>query len=423
MSTPIGPDTPAPERPRGWLTRGIAGVALSSLFSDTGHELTTSILPSLVTVTLHSTASALGLIEGISDGLMGLATLIAGPRADEPESRLRLASGGYLATAVATGAIGLAATVWQAGAFRAAAWLGRGVRSPARDATLASLASQDAHGRAFGLERAGDNLGAVAGPLLAAGLVAWLGVRPALYLAAIPGVFAVFAITIAAREARARAGTAASPHRRRLRSQLHSVRAAGVAPLLLPIAAFELGNMATTLLILRATGLLRADGYSVAAATTLAVVVYAAHNLLATIAAAAGGHWLDRRGSRAPFALGASLYVLSYLLFAVGGHGWLTLVPAFLLAGSGIGLAETTESAVVAGALPDALRGSAFGLLGGIRSLGALTSSAIVGLLWTTVSPTAGFLYATGWMTVAALGSGALHMRLTSDADSGGGVA
>ncbi len=421
MSTPIGPDTPAPERPRRWLTRGIAGVALSSLFSDTGHELTTSILPSFITVTLHSTASALGLIEGLSNGLMGLATLIAGPRADEPESRLRLASGGYLATAVATGAIGLAATVWQAGAFRAAAWLGRGVRSPARDATLASLASQDAHGRAFGLERAGDNLGAVAGPLLAAGLVAWLGVRPALYLAAIPGVFAVFAITIAAREARAR--PTATPQRRRMRSQLHSIRAAGVAPLLLPISAFELGNMATTLLILRATGLLRADGYSVAAATTLAVLVYAAHNLLATIAAAAGGHWLDRRGSRAPFALGASLYVLSYLLFAVGGHGWLTLVPAFLLAGSGIGLAETAESAVVAGVLPDALRGSGFGLLGGIRSLGALTSSAVVGLLWTTVSPTAGFLYATGWMAVAALGSGALRRRLPGGTVSANGRA
>ena len=62
--------------------------------------------------------------------------------------------------------------MWQAGLLRAAAWLARGVRSPARDAMLASLAPPEAYGRAFGLERAGDNLGAVAGPLLAAGLVA-----------------------------------------------------------------------------------------------------------------------------------------------------------------------------------------------------------------------------------------------------------
>ena len=110
-----------------------------------------------------------------------------------------MASGGYLVTAAATGAIGLAVTVWQAGLLRAAAWLARGVRSPARDAMLASLAPPTAYGRAFGLERAGDNLGAVVGPLLAAGLVASLGIRPTLYLAAVPGLFAALAIIMAAR--------------------------------------------------------------------------------------------------------------------------------------------------------------------------------------------------------------------------------
>jgi MFS family permease len=395
-------ETPEAAR-ESWLTRGITGVALASLFSDTGHEITTSVLPSFITVTLRSTAGVLGLIEGISDGLTGLATLIVGPLADDPDRRLRMASGGYLATAAATGAIGLAATVWQAGALRAAAWLARGVRSPARDATLASLADEGTYGRAFGMERAGDNLGAVAGPLLAAGFVAWLGIRPALYLAAIPGVFSAFAITIAAREARHRK-TDRTP-RQRLRQQFARIRASGLLPALLPIAAFELGNMATTLLILRASGLLHADGYTVAEATSFAVLVYAAHNLFAAIVAFLAGHWVDRHGPRLPFAAGAALYVAAYVLFAVSGHGWATLVPAFLLAGSGIGLAETAESALVAAVLPDELRGSGYGLLGGIESVGDFASSAIVGLLWTAMSPTAGFLYAAGWMVLSLIGS------------------
>lgn len=155
-----------------WLTRGVASVGLTSFFSDAGHEITTSVLPSFVTVTLRSSAGALGVIEGISDALTGVAKLFAGPIANGERLRLRMASGGYLVTAAATGAVGLAATVWQAGLLRATAWTARGVRSPARDAMLASLAPHDAYGRAFGLERAGDNLGAVAGPLLAAGLVA-----------------------------------------------------------------------------------------------------------------------------------------------------------------------------------------------------------------------------------------------------------
>jgi MFS family permease len=186
------------------LTRGAGSVGLASFFSDFGHEITTSILPSFVTVTLRSSAAALGVIEGVSDALTGLAKVFAGPLANDERRRLRMASGGYLVTAAATGAVGLAATVWQAGLLRATAWLARGVRSPARDAMLASLAPREAYGRAFGLERAGDNMGAVAGPLLAAGLVAWLGIRPALYLAAIPGVLAAAAITAAASEARKR---------------------------------------------------------------------------------------------------------------------------------------------------------------------------------------------------------------------------
>jgi len=163
--------------PRRWLTRGVLGVGLGSFFSDSGHEIATSVLPTFITVTLRSTAGVLGLIEGISDALTGVAKLFAGPLANDPERRLRMASGGYIVTAAATGAIGLATTVFQAGLARAAAWLARGVRTPARDAMLASLATPETYGRAYGFERAGDNLGAVVGPLIAAGLVTEIGVR------------------------------------------------------------------------------------------------------------------------------------------------------------------------------------------------------------------------------------------------------
>lgn len=400
--TPSVPTEPA-ERTR-WLTRGVGSIGLASFFSDSGHEIATSMLPTFVTVTLRSSAGALGVIEGISDALTGVAKLVGGPLANDEPRRLRMASGGYLVTAAATGAIGLSATVWQAGLVRAGAWLARGIRSPARDAMLAQLAPPEAYGRAYGLERAGDNLGAVAGPLLAAGLVAWLGVRHTLYLSAVPGIFAAVAITVAAAEAR-RQRAADVPRRRRARLELGSLREAGLLRPLVPIAAFELGNVATSLLILRGTTLLHHGGRSIAAATSLAVLIYAGHNLFGSFVAYGGGHWLDRAGARVVFASGAGLYVGAYALFALPFHGWPILVAAFLLAGSGIGLAETAESALVARLLPDRLRGSGFGLLGGVQSFGDFASSAVVGLLWTAVSPTVGFAYAAGWMAVSVLAS------------------
>jgi MFS family permease len=407
---------PETAKPQGWLTRGVGSIGLASFFSDSGHEIATSVLPTFVTVTLRSSAGALGVIEGISDALTGVAKLIGGPLANDESRRLRMASGGYLVTAAATGAIGLAATVWQAGLARAGAWLARGIRSPARDAMLAQLAPPEAYGRAYGLERAGDNLGAVAGPLLAAGLVAWLGVRHTLYL---PGIFAALAITAAAAEAR-RHRTAEVP-RRRVRLELGGLREAGMLRPLVPIAAFELGNVATSLLILRGTTLLHHGGRSIAAATSLAVLIYAGHNLFGSFVAYGGGHWLDRAGPRVVFASGALTYVAAYALFALPFHAWPILVAAFLLAGSGIGFAETAESALVARLLPDRLRGSGFGLLGGVQSLGDFASSAVVGLLWTAVSPTVGFAYAAGWMVVSLLASlGTLISLPVSSVEQGG---
>ena len=92
------------------------------------------------------TPAALGANEGTSDALVGLAKLAGGPLANDPARRARLASGGYLWTALATGALGFAMTVWQAAGLRALAWASRGLRSRAPDALLASLVPRSAFG-------------------------------------------------------------------------------------------------------------------------------------------------------------------------------------------------------------------------------------------------------------------------------------
>lgn len=402
-------------RPRRWLTRGVVSVGAASFFSDAGHEITTAVLPSFLTVTLRASAGALGVIEGISDALVGVMKLLGGSLANDETRRVRLASGGYVVTAVATGAVGLTTGVWQAGALRALAWAARGIRAPARDALLASIAPREAYGRAFGLERAGDNLGAVVGPLLAALLVGLIGIRTTMLLAIVPGAFAAAAITFAAAEAR-RAGPTS---RRRARLELRALRGTGIGRPLVPIVCFEFGNCATTLLILRATHLLEHGGRSLTAATSLAVVIYAAHNLFGAVVAYIGGHWIDKVGPRAALAAGALLFALAYLGFALGTHAWPLLLLAFVLAGSGVGLAETAESTLFAQAVPEHLRGSGFGLLGAVQSGGALASSAAVGLLWSAFSPSVAFVYAACWMGLSLVGSG--WLRASGRGDGGPG--
>lgn len=392
---------------RKWLTPGVGAVAATSFFSDAGHEVTTSVLPTFLTGTLGASAAALGVIDGISDALIGIMKLVGGPPANNPDRRGKVSAAGYLGTAVATGAVGIAVTVWQAGLFRALAWMSRGVRSPSRDALLSSLSPEWARGRTFGLERAGDNLGAVVGPLLAAGLVAWVGIRPTLCLAAIPGLFAAVAILVAAREARQRNRSGDRPARRRF--EFGALRDAGMLRALLPVALFEFGNVATTLLILRSTELLTSPGRTVTAATSLAILIYAGHNAVATMASLAAGRWYDRAGPRAVFATGAAVYVLGYLVFAAGAHSALIVALGFALAGTGIGLAEPTQSAVVSRLLPDRLRGSGFGVLGAVQASGDVVATVVAGVLYTVASPAVAFGYAATWMAFALIASGMLR--------------
>ncbi|MGI8576729.1 MAG: MFS transporter [Nocardioidaceae bacterium] len=397
---------PSPPTKVRWLNRGILGVGGASFFSDSGHELATSLLPTFLTSTLHSGPAALGAIEGISDALVGVSKLAGGPLSNDPAHRAKLASSGYVGTAVATAAIGLAVAVWQVAILRALAWMSRGIRSPARDSLLISITPPGAYGRASGVERAGDNAGAIVGPLAASVLVGVVGIRHAILLAIVPGLLAAIAITVAAREARRSVSTPAG--RRTLSFNLKELWHAGLPRALTPAALFELGNLATTLLILRATGLLHADGRSLTAATSLAIILYAVHNAAAAVAALAGGHLVDRISPRLVFAAGAAVYVAGYGLFAWNQHAWWLLAVAFVLSGVGIGFGETAESTTVALMLPDRLRGNGFGVLGLVQSFGDLGATVVAGVLWAVFSPTVAFVYAAAWMAASVIASRAM---------------
>ena len=385
----------------GWLTPGVAGIGAASFFSDAGHELATSVLPTFLTSTLHAGPGALGAIEGVSDALVGLSKLAGGPLANDPKRRARLATSGYLGTAIATTGIGLCVAVWQVAILRAIAWMSRGIRSPARDTMLASITPRSAYGRANGVERAGDNAGAIVGPLLAALLVGIVGIRHAILLAIIPGLFAAIAITFAVREARRTVTTEVG--RRTLTFNLKELRDAGLVRALTPAAFFELGNLATTLLILRATNLLNTSSRTLTAATSLAILLYAAHNAFATIASIIGGQLADRFNPRMVFGAGAAVYVISYGTFSLNQHAWPILLLAFALAGIGIGCAETAQSTTVALLLPDRLRGNGFGVLGLVQSFGDLGATVVAGMLWAVFSPTIAFSYVTVWMLASVL--------------------
>jgi MFS family permease len=384
---------------RPWLTPGVGGIGSASFLADAGHEIPTSLMATFVTSTLGAPAAALGLIEGISEGLAGAGRFVGGALADDPKRRRTVAVGGYSATAVLSALIGATTSVVQAGVLRGAAWAARGLRVPARNALLADVVPVTAYGRAYGFERTMDNLGAIVGPLLALSLVSLLSVRTAILVSVVPGLLAAAAIVYAIAQAKLPTVT----ERTKLRFQVHPVLRGQLGWVMAGFTAFEVGNVATTLLILRATDML-ASTRGIHTATQLAIALYVVYNIAATITSFPAGRFSDQLGPRGPLlitAAGVAAFAMAYLLFAVSDPVLVLLTVAFALAGVGIGCAETAEHAAVAAFAPSQIRGSAFGLLATVQAVGNVAASTIAGLLYTLASPTAAFIYLLTWMMLA----------------------
>lgn len=383
---------------RSWLNRTTLGVSAASLFSDVSHELATAVLPAFL-VALGAGPAALGWIEGSADGLSALAKLWGGVAADRVRRRKPLASVGYLVTAVGIAAIGLCTAVWQVFVCRVVAWIGRGSRSPARDVLMAEGAPAEAHGRAFGMERAGDAAGAVLGPLLAMLLLA-RGVEPRhlMFVSLLPGLLAFLSIAWIAVE---------RPHEPRRASFHLGAELAGTGRpfrrYLVGVLVFGAGDFSRTLLILYATEHVTGALFSLRGAAA-AVALYVVHNAVSAGAAFPIGALADRVGHRRVIVGGYVLAAATTLAFALAPPtpSWLLL----LFVGSGVYVAseEVAEKSYAASLLPADRRGAGMGLLAATNGVGDMVSSALVGSIWAAAAnPAWGFAAAAALQALGAL--------------------
>jgi MFS family permease len=370
-----------------WLTRGVLGIGLASLFSDWGHEAATSILPAFL-ASLGAPPIALGVIEGVSDGFSSFAKLAGGWIADRPRWRKPTGILGYLATGLSTAGYALAHSWPTILRLRALGWIGRGARGPSRDTLLADSVLPGQSGRAFGFERTMDTVGAVIGPLCATALLSVLGVRGVLVWSALPGLLAAVAFAWLAPGADSAAGHHApsfvSSFGQMPRSYWHYL--AGVF-------AHGIGDFAPTLLILRANQILTPP-LGPARAATVSVALYTFHNIINAAASYPAGAWGDRLGKRGLLAVGYLVGFFAYAAFIFAPPTIPVLVALFGLAGIHGGVQQSLEKSAAAELLPAENRGAGFGVLATANGIGDLVSSVVVGALWSAVNPAAGFAYA-----------------------------
>lgn len=385
-----------------WLNRAVWGMALTSFFSDLGHEAATALLPAFLAA-LGLPPAALGAVEGIADAASSFVKLGAGWISDRLGRRKALVVAGYAATGLGSGLMAMADGAGLLIGGKLFGWVGRGGRGPLRDAILTDSIPAEARGRAFGFHRAGDTIGAILGPLGAVALLGWLGrrglaplpaLRLALWITVLPGLAAAVCFAWMVKE---RART-----KPKLLSFRHALAKLG-APFrryLGSVGLFGLGDFAHSLLILASMQLL-APALGAARAALAAGLLYVMHNLVYALAAYPSGALADRLGHRRVLAFGylaAALVPLGLILaFRAGGAGLPTMAALMGLAGFAGGVQDTLEGSATADLVPAEHRGLGFGLLGAVNGVGDLVSSLLVGGLW-TLHPAWGFGYAAALM-------------------------
>ena len=365
-----------PER-QSWLNRTVLGVGLTSLFSDWSHETATAVLPAFLAM-IGAGPAWLGAIEGVADGLSSFAKLIAGHYTDRLKSRKPLAVFGYAFTALCTASFGLATHAYQVLLGRAGAWLGRGVRSPARKALLAADVPPNAYGRAFGFERLMDTLGAIFGPLTALWLLEATGhsYRKVFFWTLLPGLIAVASFWLLVRERPMGV--------RSNRSFFLGLKALPIPfrRLLVGVGVFGAGDFSHSLLILYASRMLT-PAHGIAWAASLAIGLYTLHNVFYAGSAYASGWLSDHVPSRKVILAGGyALAGVTAILLCFGKHSLPLLAAIFVLAGLYIGTEEALEDSLSAELVPQEQHGMAFGTLAAVNAVGDFISSLLVGSLW-----------------------------------------
>ena len=333
---------------------------------DAASELIYPLMPLLIAGVVGAAPLALGIIEGFAEFVAGIAKLFSGKLSDR-FGRKRFVIGGYSA-AVAGKAFVVFSLSWQ-GIFagRIIDRIGKGFRGAPRDALIHDGVQNKDLGKAFGFHRAGDNLGAVIGPLLALLLLALTNddVRTVAKWALIPAVLSAV-LTLFVKEVRSQK-VEKSFEKVPLSPKLKKTIAL--------LVAIQLTNIPDALLLLR----LHDMGFS----TKGVVFGYALYMFVATLAAYPAGKLADRLHPKQVYLIGLTFFAISYITLGLTDNHFVALI-ALALYGFFPALTDGVGKAWIGRLSSPEARGYSQGVFQATMSFAILAAGIWGGLLWSS---------------------------------------
>lgn len=350
-----------------------------SLFTDVSTEMILGVLPFFIVKELGGTAAILGFIEGIAEAVNYAFRVFAGVATDKIGRRKPLVLLGYGLSSIAKPLFAVAGSWSQAFAVRVTDRMGKGIRTSPRDALISDSAAKSEAGKAFGLHRSLDQLGAIMGPFLAFVAIPIVGMRGVFWLSLIPATIALLILLLFVRD------TKGPARHRSIFENARDVLSREFAFLLVILGIFFAGAYNFSFILLKAGSLGVQESHI--------PLVYASLNVATVVLGLPAGMLADRIGK-------APVLCLSYLIFlGTSGAGLFLLgnpIYGFLMAllfGSYLGIAETVQRAIIPDFTKPELKGTAYALYYTLIGAGSMIGNSVFGMLWSSAAPAAAFQY------------------------------
>ena len=366
------------DRPKagGWkgVSANVFALGAVSLVTDVSSEMVAAVLPLYLVVGLQLSPAAYGVVDGVYTGATTLLRLVGGYLADRTTRRKAVAGFGYALSAVAKlGLLAAGTSTALLGAVVTADRAGKGLRTAPRDALITLSTPAGDLGRAFGVHRMMDGIGAFAGPLVAlAVLAAADGSFDSVFVTSFcVAALGVVILVMFVRDHRSPVPTA--PVRPMAVGGL--LRDKGVRRVVPAASVLGLATIGDGFVYLL---LQKREGLSIGWFPLLAVGTSLVYLLLA----APLGALADRVG-RLPVVLGGyTALVAVYLLIFGPLGGWSLVAVVLVLYGVFYAATDGVLMALASPLLPERLRTTGLALVQSGQALGYLGSSVLFGLAW-----------------------------------------
>jgi MFS family permease len=391
--------------------KNVFNLGLVSFFTDFSTEMILGILPLFVVNNLGASRAMLGIMEGSAE-LIGYAfRMVSGSLSDYFKKRKIFVLVGYGLSTISKPFFAFSTSWIDAVLVRVIDRMGKGIRTAPRDALIADSVSESISGKAFGIHRTIDQIGAILGPIVAFAILQVLDIQWVFLFSLVPGIVAVIILLFFVKEiifVNKDQTSSSGNHKKEKISLIANTLALvkenkAFVTLMIISGVFGLGAFSFSFV------LLKSQDYGIAANDI--PLVYAAINVAHTIIGIPAGILGDKIGREKVLILGFLVFVISSLLmiFLPFSH----YLYAYLIAivfGLYIGIIETIQRAVIPKYVSSVKRGTAYGLYYLIVGLSFFVCNVIFGFLWDEFSFDIAIIYSLT-LSIAAIIGTLLFMR------------